>query len=262
MDKRSVLDAAAASGEERLLLGHVWDQYDRCRLKNLPTATAFLSPQEQGAARRLLQLLGAGEESYLFFGGYEGAERCCLYFLPDWAWEAEEGSIRCLRCTWYHGSSLTHRDFLGSLMGMGLTRQSIGDILVGEESADVLVTGGVADHLLTSWDSAGRTHLRLAEVPLAHIHIPQVKTKTIRDTVSSLRLDNVVSSGFALSRGKAAEAIESGKVQLNWTACQKVSAEVRQGDTVSVRGLGKCTVEEVGKETKKGRIFISIKRYL
>ena len=262
MDKRSVLDAAAASGEERLLLGHVWDQYDRCRLKNLPTATAFLSPQEQSAARRLLQLLGAGEESYLFFGGYEGAERCRLYFLPDWAWEAEEGSIRCLRCTWYHGSSLTHRDFLGSLMGMGLTRQSIGDILVGEESADVLVTGGVADHLLTSWDGAGRTHLRLAEVPLAHIHIPQVKTKTIRDTVSSLRLDAVVSTGFRMARGKAAELISSGRVQVNWRECTKPDKLLAAGDTVSARGFGKFELTEVGGLTKKGRTSITVKRYV
>lgn len=262
MDKRTVLDRAAGNSEERLLLGRVWDQYDRCHLKNLPAATAFLSPQEQIAARRLLQMLGAAEESYLFFGGYEGAERCRLFFLPDWAWEPEEGSIRCLRCTWYQEGSLTHRDFLGSLMGMGLTRESVGDILVSGESADVLVTDTVADHLLTSWDSAGRTHLRVEEVPLGHIHIPQAKTKTIRDTVPSLRLDSVVSSGFSLSRGKAAEAIEGGKVQLNWTVCQKAAAEVRQGDTISLRGLGKCTVDEVGKETKKGRIFISIKRYL
>ena len=262
MDKRTVLDRAATSAEERLLLGHVWDQYDHCRLKNQPSSTAFLSPQEQIAATRLLQLLGASEESYRFFGGYEGAERCRLCFLPDWAWEVEEDSIRCLRCTWYQKGSLTHRDLLGSLMGMGITRESVGDILVGEESADVLVTGAVADHLLTAWDSAGRVHLRTAEVPLDHLHIPQAKTKTIRDTVPQLRLDSIVSSGFSLSRGRAAEAIAAGKVQLNWTTCTKSAAEVAQGDTISLRGLGKCQVEEVGNQTKKGRIFVSIKRYL
>ena len=261
MDKRTLLDAAASSAEERLLLGRVWDQYDRCRLKGLPTATAFLSPQEQSAARRLLTALGA-EEGFLFHGGYEGAERCRLCFLPEWAWEAEEGLVRAIRCTWYAGSSVNHRDLLGSLMGMGITRESVGDILVGEESADVLVTGAVADHLLTAWDSAGRVHLRTAEVPLDHLHIPQAKTKTIRDTVPQLRLDSIVSSGFSLSGGRAAEAIAAGKVQLNWTTCTKSAAEVAQGDTISLRGLGKCQVEEVGNQTKKGRIFVSIKRYL
>ena len=261
MDKRTILDAAASTSEERLLLGRVWDKYDFCRLKNLPAATAFLSPQEQSAARRLLQMLGA-EDGFCFHGGYEGAERCRLCFLPDWAWEPEEGSIRCLRCTWYQAGSLTHRDLLGSLMGMGLKRESVGDILVGEDSADVLVTDTVADHLLTSWDAAGRTALRVTEVPTEHIHIPRVKTKIIRDTVPQLRLDSVVSSGFALSRGRAAEAIAAGKVQLNWTVCTKAAAEVAQGDTVSLRGLGKCVLEEVGSRTKKDRIFVSIKRFL
>jgi len=99
-------------------------------------------------------------------------------------------------------------------------------------------------------------------VPLEHIHIPQVKTKMIRDTVSSLRLDSVVSSAFSISRGKAAEAITAGQVQLNWAVCTKAAAEVEQGDTISLRGLGKCVLEEVGNRTKKDRIFISIKRYL
>ena len=114
----------------------------------------------------------------------------------------------------------------------------------------------------SSWDSAGRVHLQLRDVALHELHIPQKKTKPIRDTVSSLRLDSVVSSGFSISRGKAAEAIESGRVQLNWAECRKCAAEVAQGDTISLRGLGKCVLEEVGNQTKKGRIFVSIKRYL
>jgi len=261
MDKRLVLDRAASSGEERLLLGRVWDKYEQCRLKNVPAATAFLSPQEQAAARRLLQAIGVSE-GFLFFGGYEGAERCQLHFLPEWAWEAEEGCVRAIRCRWHHSGELTHRDFLGSLMGMGITRESVGDILVSQGSADVLVSGGVADFLLQSWESAGRVHLQTEEIQLSHLHIPVAATKTIRDTVPSLRLDSVVSSAFSLSRGKAAEAIEGGRVQLNWTVCQKCAAEVAQGDTISLRGLGKCTVDEIGSQTKKGRIFISIKRYV
>ena len=261
MDKRALLDKVAQSGEERLLLGHVWDKYDRCRVKNLPSATAFLSPQEQQAARRLLQAMGVSA-GFVFDGGYEGAERCRLHFLPDWAWEAEEGSVRVLRCTWYRGESPTHRDFLGSLMGLGLTRDTIGDILVSEESADVLVTDTVADFLLTSWSAAGRIHLQLSEVLPSQVHIPVAKTKLVRDTVPSLRLDNIVASGFALSRGKAAEAIAAGRVQLNWTTCQKADRTVGEGDTISLRGLGKCVLESVGNETKKGRIFVTVKRYL
>ncbi len=263
MDKRALLDSCARTGEERLLLGRVWDKYDQCRLKNLPTATAFLSPQEQEAARRLLRAIGAGEEGYAFFGGYEGAERQILCFLPDWAWAVDESQIRAIRYMWHESSaSLTHRDFLGSLMAMGVVRETIGDIMVSDQSADILCLQSVADHLLQSYDSAGRTHLRVEETELHNLHIPVAKTKLIRDTVSSLRLDGVVSSGFSISRGKAAEAIAAGRVQLNWSECRKGDKPVAQGDHISLRGLGKCTVEEVGNETKKGRIFVTIKRYL
>ena len=261
MDKRTLLDRISSTSEERLLLGRVWDKYDQSHQRSIVVTTAFLSPQEQAAAVRLLHAMGV-ETGYAFFGGYDGAERQQLHFLPDWAWEPETAAVRAIRCSWYQGDALTHRDFLGSLMGLGLTRESVGDILVAQQSADVLVSAAVADHLLQSWDSAGRVHLRTAEVELSHLHIPVAKCRIIRDTVSSLRLDSVVSSAFSLSRGKAAEAIESGRVQLNWTVCQKSAAEVAQGDTISLRGLGKCTVEEVGSQTKKGRLFVSIKRYL
>ncbi len=261
MDKRAMLDRIADNGEERLLLSRVWDQYDRCAKKNIPAATSFLSPQEQQAARRLLQAIGAAD-GFLFWGGYEGAERCQLHFLPDWSEEPDREMIRAIHCTWYRSDTLTHRDFLGSLMGLGLTREKIGDILVGKECADVLVSAQVADFLLGSWDAAGRVKLHLSEIALDEIVPPEVRTKEIRDTVSSLRLDSIASAGFSISRGKAAEAIQGGRVQLNWTNCTKPDRMVSQGDVISLRGLGKCILETVGHETKKGRVFVTIRRYL
>ena len=104
--------------------------------------------------------------------------------------------------------------------------------------------------------------LHTAPLPLAQLTPPQEKTKEIRDTVSSLRLDSVLAVGFSLSRGKAAEAVTSGRVQVNWTDCQKPDRPVAQGDTLILRGLGKCVLEEVGHQTKKGRVFVTLKRYL
>ena len=137
MERRELLDRAARDEEERLLLGRVWDKWDQCRLRSVPAATDFLSPQEQAAALRLLRALGV-QEGYVFSGGYEGAERQRLFFLPDWAEEPEPDAIAAVACTWYGGESLTHRDFLGSLMGLGLTRGTIGDILVTEGRCQVL----------------------------------------------------------------------------------------------------------------------------
>ena len=151
---------------------------------------------------------------------------------------------------------------LGSLMGMGIVREKLGDILVGPDSADLVVLDSVADFLLQSWTSAGRAKLTVKEIDPAHIHIPQVQCQEVRDTVSSLRLDAVVSSGFKMARGKAADLITSGRVQVNWRECTKPDKLLSAGDTVSARGFGKFELTEVGGVTKKGRTAIVLKRYV
>ena len=98
--------------------------------------------------------------------------------------------------------------------------------------------------------------------PLDRLEPPAVETRTIRDTVSSLRLDAVAASGFSLSRGKAADLIASGRVQLNHRECVKPDHAVAQGDVLSCRGLGKCVLTEVGGPSKKGRILIVLERYV
>ncbi|MEI3304570.1 MAG: S4 domain-containing protein [Dysosmobacter sp.] len=95
-----------------------------------------------------------------------------------------------------------------------------------------------------------------------YLHIPQVRCEEVRDTVTSLRLDAVASTGFRMARGKAAELIASGRVQVNWRECTKPDQLLAEGDTVSARGFGKFELAEVGGMTKKGRISIVVKRYI
>jgi RNA-binding protein YlmH len=147
MDKREMLDRLAANGDERLLLGRVWDKYEQCRRRNLPQGTGFLSPAEQAAAQRLLNALSVSE-GYTFWGGYDGAQRRQLWFLPDWQEAPEEDAVRVVRASFYEEDSLTHRDILGSLMALGVTRETLGDILVSPRWADVLATGPAAELLL------------------------------------------------------------------------------------------------------------------
>lgn len=114
MDRRELLDRAARDEDERLLLGRVWDKWEQCRLRSIPTATDFLSPQEQAAAQRLLGALGV-HDGYVFFGGYDGAERQRLFFLPDWAETPDADAVAAVAATWYGGEHLTHRDFWAAL---------------------------------------------------------------------------------------------------------------------------------------------------
>ena len=263
MDKGALLDRLGLAGEDRLTLARVLDKAEQAGNRNIPASTDFLSPQQQAQARDCLRLAGVPETSYVLQGGYEGAERKIILFLPDWLEpENAEPPIRCLRAAFREDEKLTHRDFLGSLMGLGLVREKIGDILVAPDSADLVVLEGVADFLLQSWDAAGRAKLRVTAIEPDNLHIPVVQRREVRDTVSSLRLDAVASSGFRLARGKAAALIESGKVQLNWRECVKPDKLLEAGDVVSARGFGKFELSEVGGLTRKDRISIVLQVYV
>lgn len=265
MDKGRLLDRVGAVGEERMLLARVLDRAAQAESRGSPAATDFLSPQQQSLALDLLRLNGTAEGRYVLLGGYQGAERKLLLFLPDWL-EAEDAEayspIRCLRAAFRAEYGLTHRDLLGSLMGMGIVREKVGDILVGPDSADLLVADTVAEFLLQSWDTAGRAKLALRAVDAEGIRVPQVQCREMRDTVSSLRLDAVVSAGFQMARGKAADLIAGGHVQVNWRECVKPDKLLAAGDTVSARGFGKMELAEVGGVTRKGRTSIVLKRYV
>ncbi|MDE6107483.1 MAG: RNA-binding protein, partial [Oscillospiraceae bacterium] len=156
----------------------------------------------------------------------------------------------------------THRDFLGSILGQGIEREKVGDILVGDGVCDILVMRELCPYLLQNFDSAGRTRLRLEEISPEMLEPPEKKVKVIRDTVSSLRLDSVMATGFSLSRGKAADIISAGRVEVNHTLCQKSDRIVAQGDVLTCRGMGKCVLTEVSGLSKKGRTIITMERYL
>lgn len=265
MDKTVLLDRLGATGEDRLVLARVLDKVRQAQERNIPAATDFLSPQQQMITADLLRLANIPETAYVAWGGYDGAERKLILFLPDWMDAENVGDdlpIRCLRASFREDDKLNHRDFLGSFMGMGIVREKLGDILVGPDSADLIVLDTVAEFLLQSWNSAGRAKLRVSEIEPGHLHIPEVKCQEVRDTVSSLRLDAVASTGFKMARGKAAELISSGRVQVNWRECTKPDKLLAAGDTISARGFGKFVLAEVGGTTRKGRTSIVIKRYV
>ena len=143
MDKTKLLDRLGAVGDERLLLAKVLDRAGRTQNQNIPVSTDFLSPGEQVRAADLLRL--AGISGYVAAGGYEGAERRLFVFLPDWQ-EPEDAAppVRFLRAAYRAEDSVNHRDMLGSLMGLGIVREKVGDILMGEARADLIVMDTVA----------------------------------------------------------------------------------------------------------------------
>ena len=147
-------------------------------------------------------------------------------------------------------------------MGAGISRESVGDICVGKGSCDFFVTAEIAPYLLQSFTSAGRTRLHLEAIPLNEAQIPEPEVKEIRDTLASLRLDSVISSGFRIGRSLASDYVNAGRCAINGLPCQKGDKAVVQGDKISVRGLGKIKLTSVNGQTKKGRISVVIDRYV
>ena len=174
----------------------------------------------------------------------------------------KDNPICALRARPRGGVELNHRDYLGSLMGLGIRREMVGDILVSPQSAGILLTAEMGEYVRHNLEKAGHASIVMEPVALESLLIPPLQFKTLRDTVPSLRLDGIVSSGFSISRGKAADYIAAGKAELNYLPCMKGDKQVQEGDVISVRGLGKIKLETIGGNTKKGRISIEISRFL
>jgi len=261
MDKQKQIARVAENDDDRVLFARIYDRLAGAEQKNIPGTTCFLSPREQVLTDRMLPGLGIG-----FFGGHDGAERKIGYWLPDYLDDAylrqEDAPIAAIRATYFEKDTLTHRDFLGGLMGIGIKRETVGDIYVGVGSCVFLVTREILPYVLDNFLSAGRTKLHVEQIPLEDMNVPQVSVKEIRDTVSSLRLDSIVGSGFNLARGKASALIETGKVSLNDLPCLKGDKLLTEGDRVSARGFGKLVLYEVGGRTKKDRISIILQRFV
>ena len=258
---RSNIEKIAQTEEDKILLARLWDKISAGIRKNIPVSTCFLAPREQELTRYLFGNL----PGLYAFGGYEDATRKLLVYLPEYLTEDslfEEADICCLRATFYEGDTLSHRDFLGALMGAGIGRETVGDICVATGSCDFFVAKQIAPYLLQNLESVGRTKIKLKEVPLAQAHIPKPEVQEIRDTLASLRLDSVISAGFRISRGTASEYIYAGKAVLNGLPCEKPDKAVEEGAVLSVRTLGKIRLKTVGGQTKKGRISVIIERYL
>ncbi len=260
MDRTELIAKAAQEPEDRLLLAKVLDKYEQKERRGIPTVTGFLSPRQQQMALSLLRAAGV-RDGFVLDGGYEGAERQTLAFLPEWAEAGEE--LVFLRAAFRDpAAALTHRDLLGSLMGLGVERDRVGDILVSPHSADIVSVPSLRDFFLREWESAGRVRLDVTEIRREDLLLPAVQVRTIRDTLSSPRLDAAVATAFSMSRGKAAELIGAGRVSLDYTVCQKADKPVAEGTILSVRGLGRAKIVSLGGLSRKGRLGVTIERYL
>lgn len=196
-------------------------------------------------------------------GGYQGAERVKAGFVnTDFLGEVNFG-IKAIIVKWdKRFYQLSHRDVLGAIMGLGIKRESFGDIIMIPDGCQLLVDETMSDYILQNLVEIGAAKVSCSEISLSEVAPREERVKEIRTTIASLRLDVVAAAGFGVSRSRMAEEIAAQKVKLNWQDAKNSSQAVKAGDIISMRGRGRVEVTEVLGETKKGRISILLKRFI
>lgn len=222
------------------------------------THTPFLSPAEQAEADIRLK---KSQVRYRLTGGYPDAERrICLLLPEDLAADDSDPAdfITALQLQLQSRSAQAgHRDYLGSLLGLGIRRDQLGDILVAGPGATVFVLAAMAGFISRSLTRIGAASLTIQPIALADVTIPERQGVQIRITAASLRLDKIAAAGFNIPRTDMAELIRSGQVQVNWVAEQRPDQLVPLGAVITLRGRGRIRLlREEGLSRKDRHILV------
>lgn len=225
----------------------------RADMRRIPVATGFLTQEEAAFAVSLGQKAGV---MATLNGGFDGAERViCCYHAQD---VPPQFQIAMVQIKWAKRQKAPgHRDLLGSILALGMDRATLGDILIGDETATLVAQPQIAGWVADALTKAGNTTVTCkvtSDLPAS----PQTDEVLLTDTVASLRLDSVLASGMRTSRGKATAWIDANHVSLNHAPCLKCDKLLNTGDLISVRGYGRIRLKEVGPVTKKGRYPITL----
>ena len=250
------------------------DDLYRSADQGLLGGTSFLSPRDLHFAKRHLASVGALGRTFEF-GGYADAERKKLFILPEYmdgvkeyreileyGFESEFSAVE-VRGSGYR--SLSHRDFLGSVLGLGLERSVIGDILVYDEEkprALIICDVAVSDFISGSLTKIGSDTVNTRVVSIDSITVPERRFSHVTDTVASARLDGVVAAITSLSRERAKELVAGGFVELDYEPCERPDKVVAPPALITVRGYGKFRINALSDKTKKGRVRLDADKFV
>lgn len=243
--------------ETELFKARIKDAADICVKASKSKYLGFLSAAEAVLAESLLKNAPCRTS---FYGGYEGAERVMLGCFPDWM-EEDSFPINSLTFKYRESDTLSHRDFLGSLMALGIKRETVGDILTEQGRAVVFVTDEICEYIKSQVTKIGRTGVTVTDGYIAPLPNGD-KLAEFSDTAASDRIDCVISALCGFSRAGALAALSEGVVTVNSVTVSKPSKSVAEGDIISVRGKGRFLIGSLDGRTKKNRIVINYKKYI
>ena len=256
MEKAELIRKFAQNNDDKIFLAHVLDKEAICIHKSIPAEGDFLDVRRQAL---ILSMAPYMTVKPFLWGGYEDAERKMFFFLPDYMEEVPPDALCVIRAKHRDMKAPGHRDYLGSILGLGVKREGVGDILVSDDGAQIIVRASLADFFLTNYESAGRVHLSVSSLPISALEIPETAPTFKTASLASLRTDAVLAAAFNVSRALAQEAIHSGKVHLNNLPLLKGDKVIAVGDKVRWQGKGRFVLEETGGQSRKGRLFVTFR---
>lgn len=233
------------------------DSVEFCINNSVPKFVGFLTSEESAAAVNIVK----SRAKWQLFGGYENAERCMLGIFPEYMeCNSEIFPISAFTVTYKKEYKLSHRDFLGAIMSLGIKRETVGDILVEDGRAVIFCKDEILKFITSGLEKVGNVGVRIENS--FTLPLPKQSEKiTVTYTVASARLDATVGALIGTSRSKSSDIISEGLVSVNSVMCKKITQQVNGGDYVTVRGYGKYKIISVNDKTKKGRTVLISEKY-
>ena len=262
------------SKEQKLFYAKL-DDLERRALNGAVVHSGFLTPSEAYRAEGYFEVKG-NKDKICFFGGYYAAQRKQIFLLPEYLADSYDNEMILSALNEYFDTSvcalkisgsgfrkLTHRDYLGSILSLGLERDTLGDICIFDDnSAVVFCNCDVADYIAAELTSVGNDKVKAERISIDKNMESTQKFQSFSDTVASERLDCVVAALFNLSREKSQNLIKGGFVEFNYETASKIDVKVEANDIISARGFGKFIIRDLSQATKKGRLRLFADKYI
>lgn len=245
--------------DDAMLCARLEDAVRLCERRHAPCFVGFLDERQRGTAEDRLR---SQTLPYMVYGGYPEAERTMAGLFPSYM-EPDPSCFPLVSIAFSYrkDASLSHRDFLGTLLACGVKREKIGDILCSPGLTVAFVEEELAPYLSAQIEKVGGEGVSIlaaydGELPAVRVF------REIRGSVASPRLDAVVKTLLGISREDASRRIEAGLVALNHVPCVSVCTQVREGDRLSIRGEGRFLVDALGPVNRKGRLTLTGRKYV
>lgn len=247
--------------QEKLLISKTEDLFSLCEKYAAPRFSGFLDGAEQAIIAD--NVIFPCDYNVLLFGGFNDAEKKIMGVFPQWTEPCTtEFPITCLKIEGGFTRKLNHRDYLGTIMSLGLTPAKLGDIVVNDGFAYAFVHSDMAEYVEDNLHKIGNQGVKVSLIENSEMIEITRQYKSYGAVCAAPRLDAVVGAAVNISRAQSAALINAGKIKLNHREITHTAETVKEGDLLSIRGHGRFLVDTFDGTTRKGRMHITFKQYI